>query len=273
MSEEELPDPAPTWIHTHGLAELGGFDVDIVAPSPGFSSICTEFLRSIAFSIVQGAFKEGDVVPLFNEFEGWMVPVAEFHAKASAADRALRDNTEGHDRRRVVVCDPKSKGLLTFMRSSQIRPATCIRRFSEDDDGMVMPFTTEATALMAERARATAPLLRSLIDEFEPAGVPTIIKAGYPTDSDAGTLEHMWFEVKSVSASAFQAVLVVDPYDISGMSKGAEYSVPVERLTDWSMMVPPAPITPRDMRAARMYRGNPDVILKLAAIMRDQPPD
>ena len=44
----------PGWLHTHGLAELGVFDVDVVTPHPEFAAQCGEMLRAISSMVLLG---------------------------------------------------------------------------------------------------------------------------------------------------------------------------------------------------------------------------
>src|SRR4029450_2172755 len=46
--EEGAEPPVAYWLHTHGLADLGAFDLDIVAPHPAFTEQCGELFRAVA---------------------------------------------------------------------------------------------------------------------------------------------------------------------------------------------------------------------------------
>ncbi len=53
--QQDEEGPPIIWLHTHGLAEIGFFDFDILHPSPDLLGPGVDTLRAIAFAIVEGA--------------------------------------------------------------------------------------------------------------------------------------------------------------------------------------------------------------------------
>jgi hypothetical protein len=265
VQREPDSDQTPYWVHTHGLAELGAFDFDILAPSPSIWDSMGDLSRVIAFGIVEGAWKQGERALLSEGVEVLCAPVEEFHAKAGKADRALRENDENHNRDRVVLCDPPKKGLGSILgNSGALRPSTVLRSFEGEE--LPLPFSSGASELMAQRARRTVGVFERWFQKFSPLGLPALIKAGYETD--AGGTEHLWFKVERVEGSAIRATLVNKPWDIPRMYEGQECSVPFERLSDWTIMTPAGSITPRSMKAARFIEANFGRFQKMMAEMR-----
>lgn len=269
-SDAPVPRPKPHWVHTHGLDNLGCFDMDILDPSPAISDQCPEILRALAFSILEGAAKEGgDAITLGGEMVR-MIPARTFHVSASENDQSLRELDENHSEKRVVLCDLPATGLRAMFGSKALRPSTFLRK-SKAEEGMI-PFTNMATDLMTRRAKDTVEVFARLADEHAKFYFPRMIKAGYDTD-DGGGREHMWFEVQEIRGSVIRAELAVQPYGVKSMSQGKVYDVPVERLSDWMIQSPFGSMTPRNLRAARILRENPDLAAQLLEILNMRPPD
>ena len=250
-----------TWLHTHGLAELGGFDIDIMRPHASFVGQCTDCIRAMAFAIL-----DGDITPDTAEFPMYFpdgvvafVPVAEFVRGGDPKIVAIRD-AEGHDQNRSVLCEPNtSKKMLTFGKKKQIEPAKCLQRQMPEE--MMSPFTNRATELMARRARATLQLLASVPNELADLQPRVIAKLGCLTDearaASSDDREHMWFEVHQVRADTIDATLMSSPFDIAGMKAGDRAWHDLESLSDWMINTPLGNIDPRDMSTLQMIRAMP----------------
>lgn len=249
------------WLHTHGLAEIGAVDFDIIRPHESLMTISgTDAIRALAFAVAEGLLTlDGEPFDLLRpDGSIRLVPAAEFDRAAPADQRAARTPDEDHVKQRGVVCEPKG-GFLGLGRS--VRASR--RLSSELDDNTLINFTKAATELMADRARATLPVLRRLMGEFAELGLPAIAKIGYPTDSDRDAHEHLWFTIHEVGASDIDATLESSPFDIAAMKAGQRGRHPIERLTDWAIMTPAGPINPRYMVAARLIRENFDAIREI----------
>jgi len=244
------------WLHTHGLATVGAFDLDILNPSESLASNCGDFFRALAFAALEGELTPGTTnYPLAQPGGNIrLVPAAQFQARAPAAERALRDDVEGHTERRSVLCNPA--GGLSRLMGAPVRASrflSCV-----DTERCTIHFSKAATQMMSERARATLSLFERIRDELREFECPALVKIGYPTDSDARCAEHLWFEVHSIRGDAIDATLVSAPHDIRAMRAGTRGTHPVERLTDWVIPSPAGQITPHARRALRMIRERKD---------------
>ena len=252
-----------TWLHTHGLAPLGAFDFDILNPCEDVMGGATDALRSIAFSVVEGTFKPSTPKIQIGHPNGVirLVPVSEFHRLASREDQALRDNDEHHSTDRSVVCEP-ARGLLA--RGRRAEPS---RFFSSAiAEGTVFHFSHTASDLMAERARNTLAVFQRLSEEFREFEFPALVKLGYQVDGGGpDEREHLWFTVHGVNAGAgtIDATLENHPHRIDRLKPGDRATHPVELLSDWTIMTPAGPITPRSQVAARRIRENADEIRRM----------
>jgi hypothetical protein len=272
-----------TWLHTHGLAELGGFDFDILRPNELVVQRANDPLRALAFAMLEGKISESTAsFPLIiPEGAVRLVPAAEFMREASPEDRALRgmgpETNDAHNENRAVVCEPAGKGLL---RSGKPEPS---RLLSKDfDDASMLAFTTAGTELMAERARGTVGVFRRLMAEFADLGVNPLVKLGFET-SQPGSNEHLWFLVHpegaegsaaptegSAGPNTVDCTLINEPFDVAGMREGLRARQSLDRLTDWTIITPAGWITPRTQLAARQLRAlPPEGRAELAALVRD----
>lgn len=251
------------WMHTHGLAKLGAFDIDILNPSDDLAhGEGFDVVRSLMWAIVEGHVSpsESDVMLAHPGGRGCLVPAGQFMAKASAAFTDLRD-AEGHTDDRSVVCE--KRGGMLGMFGSKPRPNRFLS--SEFRDGMTVPFTAAATELMADRARGTSKLFREFAGEFEEFGATAIAKLGYETDS--GGREHLWFEVHGTTEHDMEATLGNQPFDIARMNAGDRGRHSWDRLSDWRIMTPVGSISPSQLRLARAIRENPEAVRTMAAMM------
>jgi hypothetical protein len=245
------------WLHTHGLAELGGFDFDILRPNQLVVNRANDPLRALAFAMLEGMVKESTAsYPLvLPNGPVRLVPASEFMRDASPKDRALRDMgpdaDNAHDTKRAVVCEPAGKGLF---KSGKPEPSRLLS--GGFDDNAMLSFTNAATELMAERARGTMAVFQSLVEEFAELPVNPLIKLGFRCPS--GGNEHLWFLVHSVDADSADCTLVNEPYDVPELKVGQRARQSLERLTDWTITSPFGDMSPRSTQSARMLRAIPD---------------
>jgi hypothetical protein len=245
------------WLHTHGLDVLGAFDIDVLSPSPLFVSNCGDPLRALAFAAL-----EGTIDPATSRYElahpggaVRLMPVARFHAEARPEHRDLRTLDAEHGPPRAVLCEPVS-GLLGRWRTRP-EPSRFLSRLR--DDRFITPFSSASTDLMAERARQTLAVFRSLRDEFESLGLPAVAKLGYEIEGGGPSdREHLWFEVHGITNDSLDATLANRPFRVPQLFEGQRGTHDISRLTDWTIMSPEGPMTPRNISAARRLRENRD---------------
>lgn len=249
------------WLHSHGLAEIGAFDFDVLRPAPELTAGAYDGLRAVAFAIV-----EGNVTETTERFtlappggEVGFVPARTFQATAPAESTRLRAG-EGHDERRAVLCEPK--GLLARLLRRPTTPSRFLSRPIPDDT--IFAFSGAASELMADRARRTWGVCRRLAEEFEEMKPGVLVKIGYVADGGGPKdLEHLWFEVHHAGADSVDATLVNRPLFVSTLSEGERGRHALDRMSDWTVFLPTGSATPRNLRAAREARDRRDEILAL----------
>jgi hypothetical protein len=248
-------DPARVdWLHTHGLDELRAFDIDVLQPSPTFVSNCGDPIRALAFAALQGMVAHStDRFPLaYPGGDVRLVPVDRFHAEASDEHQRLREADAAHSGRRAVLCEPVG-GLFGRWRS---RPSPSRFLSRVDDRGFVVNFSADATALMAVRAAHTLGVFRSLKEEFDGLTLPTLVKLGFEVEGGSPTdREHLWFEVHRVLGDTVDATLANAPHRVPSLRVGQRGEFGLDRLTDWAVLSPEGPMTPRNVSAARRLRA------------------
>lgn len=268
VTNDEQTEGPPYWVHTHGLAESGAFDMDILGPSGEGAGRAPELLRALAFAALAGDIRID--TPSFDLAHPGgavrLVPVEQFHRIAAPAHQSLRDNDENHSTARAVLCEPVGRGLFARF-TARVRPARLFTR--KLPEHMVLAFSHSATELMADRARKTLGIFGGLIETASGMGLPVLAKIGYKTDHARSETdrEHLWFQVHGISAAGIDATLESQPFGIARMRPGQREVHPVGGLTEWMIMTPLGPITPSDMRVAQVLRHNPEVLRAMAMAM------
>ncbi len=256
-SDNEKDDNSNTpvnWLHSHGLAEIGFFDIDILRPSEDVTGRAKDVLRSLIFAIIEGNLKPNtDKFSLAHNKPIRLVPAADFQSNAEKSFTGLRDHDEYHSAKRSVACEPQ-RGFA-FFRSRKIIPSKFLSQPFEDE-GLIQ-FSHAASLMMAERARATYHAYRTYTREFLPYGFQPLIKIGYPIDNGGpDDLEHMWFSVNDLYDNEIDATLECNPFNIQNMKLGDRGRHPVNQLTDWLILSPAGMITPRNTKPVRFLREN-----------------
>jgi Protein of unknown function (DUF4026) C-terminal/Uncharacterized protein conserved in bacteria (DUF2314) len=243
------------WLHTHGLEQLGAFDIDMLQPSPAFVSNCSDPVRAIAFAAL-----DHQITPDVERFplalpggDVRLVAADRYHADAAAEHRALREADDAHSGRRTVVCEPVG-GLFARWRTRPV-PSRFISNV-HDMDGFVIPFSTSATELMAERAKQTLSVFRALKQEFASLDLPAVVKLGYQVEGGGPSdREHLWFAVHHILGDTVDATLVNTPHRVPELKAEQRGEFALERLTDWTILSPEGSMTPRNVSAARRLRS------------------
>jgi hypothetical protein len=267
-----VPDGAeqPSWLHSHGLAQIGFFDFDVLKPAEDLIQVQTDALRALAFAIVEGAVAPS--TPSFGLAQPGgkvrFVEVSEFNRRADPATRALRltdGEDEEHNKSRAVLCEPAGGLLGKFF--DKLKPNRWLSGPLPDE--AILTFSTAAGELMAERARATYGRFRALAGEFAEFEFPTIVKLGYVVDGGgADDKEHLWFSVDRAHNDRIDATLQSEPFNIARMKAGQSGSHPLELMTDWAIVTPAGMINPRNTKPARVVREHAGEIRQALAAHR-----
>lgn len=254
------------WVHSHGLAAVGGFDFDLFGASPAVLSGIQDLFRALAFHILEGSLTaSASRFRLMNpNGDIRMVEMEHFLKNVDPSRRAKLDSLvdESHRQGRSVLCEPEKSGLGGLFRGKKLEPVRFLT--GELPDNPTFGFSTPATNLMAERARGTYAMLRELSSEFADFSFPCILKLGCRVDGGKDhEREHMWFQAHELFEDGVDATLMNQPYAVSGMKQGDRGRHPIDIITDWGMMTPAGTITPRSLHAARIVRADPERIRKI----------
>lgn len=247
------------WTHSHGLKEIGFFDFSIINPA---KNIQTDFFRSQAFRIVEGEAKVGEktLLTLNPRLEAKFVSMRDFIKQGDRVAVKLIEGglDESHLENGAVFCDEPQGGWQNRISSKGISPSRAL--VTGLPENCLMIFSKNASDLMAERARGTYSVFRSLWEELSSAGLAmhALAKVWYVTDNgNLDDKEHLWFEVKGFTDNALDAILVNQPYKIARMKEGDRGMRPVEQLSDWVIITPAGHVTPRNTSPARVLRNLP----------------
>jgi hypothetical protein len=247
-----VTQPGGVWLHSHGLAEIGFVDFDVLRPAEDLTGNQFDLLRSIAFHIVEGA-SSGSIEPAVGADPVALIDAQTFMRSAAISDTVLRDPAD-HSDRRVVCCDTGSAGFIgRLFGAKDLRPSRLLSRGLTEGKHLIR-FSDSATELTATRARESMSLVEPLRQEFADLKCTALVKLGYATDSGRSGREHLWFELHSVANDQLDATLVNDPFDIASMKAGDRRHHPVDLVTDWAIMTPLGQLTPRSLELARKLR-------------------
>ena len=75
------------------------------------------------------------------------------------------------------------------------------------------------------------------------------IKAGFATDGDASSREHLWFEVRQVDGDRVEAELVNQPFSVSRLKRGDAVWIERTEISDWLVVTPCGSFGPNDVPA------------------------
>lgn len=254
-----------SWMHSHGLHEIGHFDFDLIEPSPDLDNVgAWDLIRALAFAIVEGnaevsgaPFKLVGGAPPVR-----FVPSKHFRAQSGAEHSSWVEMLDdGHLAGHAVVCEPDSKLLGLFARKA--RPSRWLSGPLGED--MPLQFSDSASDLMARRARATWKMFHDARGELEGLELPFLAKLRYE-DISKGSAEHLWFEVHSINADTMDATLVNEPFGEIGIALRQRATHDLARLSDWAIVTPFGMVTPRSTRQLRQLRERR---VELAEILRE----
>jgi uncharacterized protein YegJ (DUF2314 family) len=263
VQNDETDDEQVIWLHSHGLAELGYFDFDILEPSSDLMHGLNELTRAIAYGIVEGWIERDSNRVVIGEPNGVvrLMPVDVFQRRAPARFAALRDDPEGfHSENRSVVCEPV-KRLWSRLMGDKVEPSRWLR--GPIDENSVIHFSGETTNLIAKRARGSYSQCRLYSEEFAEFEVSILVKIGVQIDGGAADeREHLWFEATSLHKDRITGTLLNEPWHIAALKAGESYTYGLDMLSDWAVYTPAGRITPVEAMAVRTLRANRDEILK-----------
>ena len=249
------------WMHTHGLANVGFFDFDILQPSPDVVFGCGDLCRAMSFHILEGSLAASSArFPLVHpKGDIRMVEMERFlrNTDPALASEITASAPASHFRDRSVVCEPEPSAIARLFGRKKLAPSRMLSR--DLPDNPMFGFSTPASDLMAERARGTYSVLRSLHQEFAEFEFPVVVKIGFRTDGGTeNDKEHMWFEVHELRDDSIDCTCVNSPYHVSSLHEGDRGVHPVEMLSDWVIVTPAGHITPRSSNIARIIRSRAD---------------
>jgi hypothetical protein len=127
------------------------------------------------------------------------------------------------------------------------------RFLSTAGDGALYSFSQASGIVAAERARATLPVFRRLIEEFAATGLSPLASVPQPVVG-AGRATQAWIEVTAFDSNAMRGVPWLGKRMAGGPTVADQREIPLEQILDWVIGSPAGLITPHDMSPARRLR-------------------
>ena len=250
------------WIHTHGLAALGGFDIDFINPSDEMYDSMNALIRAMVFAILEGGLGNDDPMHYIAEPGGLIrtVPVEKFEQVAKTKFREIRGSDAAHVADRSVVCEPRKGKKLFGLLKEVVEPSKFVRFGSSDN--LVFAYSKTTSDILAQRAQETYPILVKAMQEFESLGLPVMVKVACPVDSGEGD-EHIWFSVHNADQNGIDATCINQPYDVPNLHEGDRGRYGVGQITEWNMQTPLGTLSPSELGMIRTIKANREEIGRL----------
>ncbi len=236
------------WLHTHGLAEAGGFDLDVLDPSEDLCRADDPGLAVLAASIL-----EGRVAELTEHYELGrpggaigLVPVIEF-SRSATWDWALevRDAEDPHHNQdRAVVCEP-------LAGRARPRPARLFRRPWSRRFGFALP----PRFAEVRRQRAQATLEPMLLAGWKGPGSGCRALVEVATGREAATASGRGSTWGELVAVAGRVLRVRSLGGAGGPRKGTGLAVDADQVIGWEVLTPRGRLDPTRRAPAREAGG------------------
>ncbi len=75
------------------------------------------------------------------------------------------------------------------------------------------------------------------------------VKAGFPSEDDPSSREHLWFEISQFDDQRVEACLVNQPLTVKRLSKGDVEWIERDAISDWRVVTPYGAYGPSDLEA------------------------
>ncbi len=233
-------DSEQVWLHTHGLAELGGVDFDALQVGYAITHNLEGYLRTLGSASLDGELGKGFRFfrPDIHSPEFELVPAPEFTKRVPShwSRNSDQDTMDRHNEpSRVVLCEPD--GFLPT-------PSLAL----SDSGSLVWDPGLEERSRMNTRAQKTLELLSEFRTDFASYGTRTLVEVAleFPL---AGAKETC-IEVDWLGEDLFSGRVLYGDDEI-----GSQVLLPTRVIYDWEFDTCLGPITPRTFRvAARLSR-------------------
>jgi uncharacterized protein YegJ (DUF2314 family) len=240
----EKPRDEAVWLHTHGLWRCGLPELEMLEVPREHVDVAATLLNEIASLLFEypppaagEPFEVGAGVAV--TFQPWQV-VIETMAPEVPGGRNHRNEklADSHTGVRAVVCDPEPRGKF---RPAWTWPQAAIHAIQNEDVSLYRTRrATERQAMIARSrwdqfATAYSSVHRQLIDSQPKPGAMFLVKAGYQRDGadHEHEREHLWFDVRGFHGEQAEGVLLNQPQNITGMTRGTSYRIDRDTVSDW----------------------------------------
>ncbi|MBK8974572.1 MAG: hypothetical protein IPM29_01465 [Planctomycetes bacterium] len=258
------PGRSIAWLHTHGLAAVGAFDLDVLEPARAFLGEVTGFLRALGYAILEGLAEPGGTLDFAYRMPPLrLLPVAEFVRRAAPRTLAMRPDPDGsHAAGRVVLCADPRRRLRRGGRRTQ-EPLRHPLFDGPPPGGTVLRLSRRTHEQLADRARCTWRLLCEVAAEVEEFRFPVLAQAALPVPG--GSTEALWFRVRELDEAGFAGELLDRPLSARGLREGDRRRLDVANVTGWEVLTPFGAVEPHAFEVRHALRENRAELRRICA--------
>ncbi|MHC5113293.1 MAG: DUF4026 domain-containing protein [Planctomycetota bacterium] len=252
---ETVPGSKPAersvWLHTHGLWRCGAPELELLEVPSDLAQAAADLLNGVAALSLERPLPAPGAP--YEIGTGLTVSIQPWEAVAPfvphGAAGGMSDRTDAHAGARGVICAAEPQGAY---RKLWVCPTEVVRRLADDEAGVYL--TEQATKRQSRLARAEWGHLRTAFEAGGGQEHPSVpvrfgVKAGFASDADPTSREHLWFEIRKFDGQRVEGCLVNQPLTVSGLSKGDVEWIERDTISDWRVVTPNGAYGPTDLEA------------------------
>lgn len=233
------------WLHTHGLMPLGMTELEILGVDEENADIMCSLINAVASQMTDNHYGEeerqttlfigncSDGDPIVATIVPWVHGIEEY--KQDNVQGLEEDRVDSHNKYTSLIFlykneDAYNNGILT-------KPMELVDKIGENPLFLYGTKTTEIMATLAQERVSYVERALKLKESDKDEQINIIAKIAVDVIDDEGekTVEHVWFEIDSISRKEISGILTQELFFDGGILKGERGTYPLSKITDWSI--------------------------------------
>lgn len=251
------------WLHTHGLHRLGLPECEVIFQQPveGLAGIGGMIEAFVNICIDDNAMACHEPLLLARTSKGDQYIVAlpweqgigvvrhggnlRFLPQVSSMTDDLSDLPSGRFLGDLADREEEHNGpaCLLFRLADEHGHIGSVIDGGLDGDQVMFMKSIALTNSEAKKAQMRWPYFQHIFETQKKEISAPLVKIGVPYGED-DKREHMWFILHSVADDRLTGVLTNQPYYVTDMQEGEQYTLPLSLLSDWRIYHPKGEFTP-----------------------------